>query len=186
VPQLIVVVGPIASGKSTVADRLGRRFRDAGRPVAVLDLDDAVEAIGGFNPDLTPERFRQAQLVFGQLVAAWLGQGIEVIAHGPFFQAEEDEALLHALPAGTELRRVLLLTTYEVALERMTADPERRLSRYPAILRGTYDRVDRLLSLMPRSDWTFSTTTTSADQIVDQLAAVLLVEAGEGEPGWHS
>jgi adenylylsulfate kinase-like enzyme len=47
VPELIVIVGPIASGKSTVAYELGSRFRAADRSVAVLDLDDVVETIGG-------------------------------------------------------------------------------------------------------------------------------------------
>jgi hypothetical protein len=78
VPELVVIVGPIASGKSTVAGALGRRFMAAGRAVAVLDLDDVVDTIGGFG-DLTPQRFRQAQVVYG----AWLRQSFDVIAHGP-------------------------------------------------------------------------------------------------------
>jgi hypothetical protein len=82
VPELVVIVGPIASGKSTVAGALGRRFMAAGRAVAVLDLDDVVDTIGGFG-DLTPQRFRQAQVVHGQLVGAWLRQSFDVIAHGP-------------------------------------------------------------------------------------------------------
>ena len=40
-PYLVVIIGPIASGKSTVAEELGGQFRQAGRAVAVLDLDDA-------------------------------------------------------------------------------------------------------------------------------------------------
>src|SRR5918993_1193869 len=47
VPELIAIVGPIASGKSTIAYELGSRFRAAGRAVAVLDLDDVVDTIGG-------------------------------------------------------------------------------------------------------------------------------------------
>jgi hypothetical protein len=77
VPELVVIVGPIASGKSTVAGALGRRFMAAGRAVAVLDLDDVVDTIGGFG-DLTPQRFRQAQVVYGQLVGAWLRQSFDV------------------------------------------------------------------------------------------------------------
>lgn len=56
----MVIVGPIASGKSTVAGALGKRFRALGRTVAVLDLDDVVDTIGGFG-DLLPEHFEQAQ-----------------------------------------------------------------------------------------------------------------------------
>lgn len=64
VPTLIVVVGPIASGKSTIAEGLGERFRASGRLAAVLDLDEFVETIGGF-AGLPGERCRQAQMVFG-------------------------------------------------------------------------------------------------------------------------
>lgn len=185
-PALVVIVGPIASGKSTVAGGLGERFRACGRPVAVLDLDELVETIGGF-VGLSAERFRLAQVVFGRLVGAWLDQGFDVIAHGPFFDRDEDEALLHAIPAGVTPRRVLLHATLAVALERVRADPERLLSSYPDVLKATYERVDELLSQMPPSEWAFDTTTTDAATIVDDLAVSILdfsgrpsVEGGDG------
>jgi hypothetical protein len=169
----VIIVGPIASGKSTVAIALGDRFRRAGRAVAVLDLDDFVDTIGGFGK-LAPQHFRQAQQVFGQLVGAWLREGFDVIAHGPFFQAEEQTALLHALPEGIEPRRVQLLATYEVALERVATDPARKFSKHPAILRGAYDRVESLLPTMPASEWTFDSTITCSEDIVDALAGSIL------------
>jgi shikimate kinase len=173
VPYLVVIVGPIASGKSTVADALGRRFREAGRAVAVLDLDDVVETIGGF-VDLTAAHFQQSQIVYGELIGVWLRQGFDVIAHGPFFQRQENEALLHAVPQGIEARRVHLRATYEVALERVAADPTRGLSKDPTVLRHTYDRVESLLPAMPRSEWTFDTTTTSWQKVVNDLATAFL------------
>lgn len=173
VPDLIVIVGPIASGKSTVAHGLGDRLRDAGRRVAVLDLDEVVETAGGFM-GLSETHFQHAQVVFGQLVGAWLVQGVDVIAHGPFFERHEDDALLHAIPVGIVPRRVLLRADYEVALERVRADPERVLSRYPEVLKATYDRVQLLLPTMPRSDWTFDTASMNAQAIVDVLTQSLL------------
>ena len=170
VPELIV--GPIASGKSTIARELASRLRSADCSVAVLDLDDVVDTIGGF-AGLTAERFRQAQLVYGELVGAWLRRRFDVIAHGPFFEHEEDEALLHAVPAGVTLRRVKLLATYEAALERTALDPDRALSKDPKLLRLTYDRVESLLPTMPPTDWTFDTGTRSPQEIVDTLAAAL-------------
>jgi shikimate kinase len=173
VPMLVVIVGPIASGKSTVAGGLGERFRGCVRMTSVLDLDEVVETIGGF-VGLPGERFRQAQMVFGTLVGAWLELGFDVIAHGPFFHREEDIALLHAVPDGVRPRRVLLHATFPVALERVRADPERLLSSYPDFLEATYKRVDELLPAMPPSEWTFDTTATDAHAIVDQLADALL------------
>lgn len=172
-PHLVVIVGPIASGKSTVAGALGGRLREAGRAVAVVDLDDLVETIGGFE-DLAPQRFQQSQLVYGELVGSWLRQGFDVIAHGPFFQGLEDDAVLHAVPEGVAPRRVQLLASYDVALARVATDDARKLSKDPDFLRLTYDRVESLLPKMPRSEWTFDTTTTSWREIVDDLVVALL------------
>lgn len=171
--DLFVIVGPIASGKSTIADALGSRLRGAGRATAVLDLDDVIDTIGGFG-DLTPERFQQAQVVYGDLVGAWLRQGYDVIAHGPFFERQENEAVLHAVPDGIEPRRIQLLATYEAALERVAGDPARVLSRDPGLLRLTYDRVESLLPTMPPAEWTFDTTVMSWQEIVADLGAALL------------
>ena len=123
--ELVVIVGPIASGKSTVASALGTRLRSAGRNVAVVDLDDVVQMIGGFE-GLSTEHFQQSQAVYGGLITEWLDLGFDVIAHGPFFERDEDEALLRAVPEGITPRRVLLLATYEVALARVAADPDTR------------------------------------------------------------
>jgi Mrp family chromosome partitioning ATPase len=173
VPTFVVVVGPIASGKSTVAGALGARFRACGRPTAVLDLDDVVETIGGF-VGLSEARFRQAQHVFGGLVGAWLGAGVDVIAHGPFVDRDEDAALLHAVPDGVTPRRVLLHATFAAALARVRADPARGLSSHPEVLRETYERFDRLVPSMAPSEWAFDTTTTDAAAIVAGLADALL------------
>lgn len=175
VPELVVIIGPIASGKTTVADALGVRLREAGRSVAVLDLDEIVETIGGF-ADLPPEHFRQAQLVYGQLVGAWLRAGFDVIAHGPFFQYQERDAVVHDAPDGTTPRTVLLHSTYETAVARVDADADagRTLSKNLELLKLTYERVESLLPEMPPFDWSFDTTTTRWEQIVDEVAAALL------------
>jgi hypothetical protein len=97
-----------------------------------------------------------------------------VIAHGPFFDRDEDRALLHAIPGGVTPRRVLLRTTFVVALDRARADPERMLSSYPDILKATYDRIEELLPQMPPSEWAFDTTATDAATIIDEFAGSIL------------
>lgn len=179
--ELIVIVGPIASGKSTVADALGNRLRDAGREVAVLDLDDVVETIGGY-AGLSPDRFQQSQEVYGGLVGAWLALGFDVIAHGPFLERHEDEAVLRSVPEGTTPRRVLLVASYEVALARAAADPDRKLSKQPDVLRRTYDRAESLLPAMPPSEWTFDTTAVSWQDVVEELSSAIL---GPGDSECH-
>lgn len=172
-PTLVLIVGPIASGKSSVARELADRFRKAGRPAATVDLDDVVAMMGGF-AGLSEERFRQAQTVFGQLVGAWLREGIDVIAHGPLFQPHEDLALTSGLPQGVAPRRVLLQASYATAVERVRGDSARTLSRDLDLLRRTYTRVDELLPTMPASEWVFDTDSTDLQTIVDQLAQELV------------
>ncbi|MCA1722159.1 MAG: adenylyl-sulfate kinase [Actinobacteria bacterium] len=71
---LVVIIGPIASGKSTVAAGVAQRLRDQGRRVALVDLDEVVAMAGGF-VELSPADFGQTQLVCGQLARAWLRAG---------------------------------------------------------------------------------------------------------------
>jgi shikimate kinase len=170
-PTLVIIVGPIASGKSTVATMLGTRLRAAGRPVAVVDVDDVVDTIGGFPVPQT--RFRDAQLVHGSLVGAWLTHGMDVIAHGPFYDADEIEAVLHAVPDGVQARWVHLHITYQTALERVTNDPSRRLSKHPEFLQRTYERAEALQPALPVAEWRFDTNEWSADDITDRLVADL-------------
>ena len=41
-PELIVIVGPIAAGKSTLAAEVGQRLRERGEAVAVVGLDSCL------------------------------------------------------------------------------------------------------------------------------------------------
>ena len=175
--MLILLTGPIASGKSTVATRLGDRLRSVGRAVAVLDLDDQVQCIGGWR-ELSWERFDQSFDVFGRLVSAWLAAGLDVVAHGPFFEENAMGAVLRGVPPDVPRFRVLLLTTYEVALQRVAGDPERDLSKDPDRLRAAYERAMPMLEALPSADWTFDTTDTSAERVVDDLIDGLLGSGG--------
>ncbi|MEZ5140768.1 MAG: hypothetical protein R2711_18945 [Acidimicrobiales bacterium] len=102
--MLVVVTGPVAAGKSTVAAALGARHREPGRPVVVLDLDDVVASVGGFAL-ADPALLEQARRAFAGLVRSWLDLGADVVAHGPFLGPEEVEALEGAIPSGEVVRR---------------------------------------------------------------------------------
>ena len=138
----------------------------------MLDLDDVVEAVGGFR-DLTPRRFEHAQGVLGELVGSWLARGFDVVAHGPFFHRREDEALLHRVPDGIEARRVLLRCDRETAIRRVAGDPTRGLSREVDVLRRAHDRFERLLPDMPAAELIFDTTTIASDEVVAVLCEAL-------------
>jgi len=52
----------------------------------------------------------------------------------------------------------MLLATYEVALNRVTGDSSRGLSKDPAFLRSTYERFLELLPDIEVCEWTFDST----------------------------
>jgi shikimate kinase len=172
--QLVVITGPIASGKSVVSNALADRLYAAGFSVAVADLDDTVATMDASSEELelTWDRARE---VHGDLVGQWLSSGVDVvIAHGPFYSASETHALLRQVPAGIAVRRVMLLANYEVALERVTGDSSRGLSKDPTFLRSTYERFLQLLPDIEVCEWTFNSTTSSVGDIVTTITEALL------------
>jgi len=171
--ELIVITGPIGAGKSTVAHGLTERLRGVGRAVAVVDLDDVFE-MGATWYEPAAGAWQRAQAVHGALIAAWLRSGVDaVIAHGPFYTADDRAALLADLPTGVVQRWVMLLAPFEAALGRVADDPDRNLSRDPGFLRASHERFNELLNDFPRCDWVFDTTSRSAEDIVATLGASL-------------
>ncbi len=92
------------------------------------------------------------------MVATELEQGFDVVADGPLFEPLALQTVLHAVPAGTAWWQVRLVATYEAALDRVSVDATRRLSKNPEFLRSAYDRAGPLLRALPAADWTFDTT----------------------------
>ena len=171
-PRLILLIGPIASGKSTIAEGLGVRLRASGHQVAVLDLDDAVENVGGF-AGLTPELFELAVATYANDAATCLGRGLDVVAHGPLFEPGSLDSLLSAIPARTRVWHIRLHSTYVTALERVRDDPNHRLSKDPAFLKMAYQRDQPLLDSLPGADATFDTRARSPRQILDVVVELV-------------
>jgi len=169
---LVVVTGPLASGKSSVAEALARRLRQRSRRVAVLDFDEVVAAIGGF-ADLAPADLARAQIVFGAMVRGWWELGVDVIAHGPFVSAEERASLAAALPEGAVPRSLVLRVPLEVALERLRGHPERPVAHHPELVAALHERFDRLAADLPPSEWTFDTSELDVDEMADRVAVAL-------------
>ncbi|HEV7722374.1 MAG TPA: hypothetical protein VGO60_13870 [Iamia sp.] len=173
-PRLVVIIGPIGSGKSTVAGLLAARLVAAGLTVATPDVDEVV-VMGTGPADAFDTMWSRGRRVHGAVVGAWLRSGVDVvIAHGPAYTDEETEALMADVPAGTPTTRVMLLAPYAVALERVTGDPLRGVSKDPAFLRSTHERFAALRPAIPPCDHTFDTSSLSADRLADTLAAELL------------
>ncbi len=172
--ELVVISGPIAAGKSTVAAAVATRLRDAGLSAAVSDLDDLVDSV------LAPRQqwqrsWDQARRAQAALIGGWLRSNVDVvIAHGPFHDKDEAAILLSEVPAGTVTRWCWLDVTYDVALERTAADPTRVLSRDPGFLRRSHDRVAALVAQRPAPAWTFDTATTPLHAVASAIVADLV------------
>lgn len=165
-PVLIVIVGPIAAGKSTLAAEVGRRLRRRGESVAVVGLDGVAEMA------LPTLDWAWAHEVHGHLVRAWLATPVRtVVAEGPSTPAELAQ-LMHCVASDVEVLTVVLVTPYEVALRWALQDPDRVLSKDSDFLRRDHDRFDRGL---PDIAWDLAldsaeaTPTTLADHVIVTL-----------------
>jgi hypothetical protein len=96
-----------------------------------------------------------------------------VVAHGPFFSRDEVGPLLAAVPAEVAARWALLLAPFEVALARVSGDPDRGLSKDEDFLRGTHARFHELRHELPPCEWTFDTTQLGAAECAEVIAGSL-------------
>jgi predicted kinase len=155
---LIVITGPIASGKSTIAGELARELERAGRRVAVIDLDlvhDMLTTGGGRSDDASWAMARQAA---ASLANTFLETGIEVVvAEGSFSRPADRAAFTDHLDASAAPRFVTLRVSYEEALRRAQADPTRGRSRDPDFLRPYFATADREVAMTPPTDLVIDT-----------------------------
>ena len=173
-----MVTGPIAAGKTTVAAAVGAAVRDAGLAAAVVGLDEIVASLRA--PGTRWQRsWAQARRAHAALLGGWLRSGVEVVlAEGPFHDADEIAVLLSEVPPGTVTRWCWLDVAYAAARERTAADPARGLSRDPAFLRRSYDRVAALVAQRPKPTWAFETNATPLHTIVATIVDGLLSAGG--------
>lgn len=167
----MLVNGPIASGKSTLAWAIAQRLHADGRTVAVVDMDDVADMVPN---GVSGPGWRWAHQVHGALVAGWLETDIDhVVAHGSAFTPDDMAALVRHLPPGTRLHHVLLRCSYVTALRRVTAQAERGLSKDPDFLRRAYDRFEQLLPSIEPSDQEFDSERHQPGELADRIVAVL-------------
>ncbi|MEN3271607.1 MAG: hypothetical protein V7636_368 [Actinomycetota bacterium] len=174
--RLVVLAGPIGAGKSAVAERLGHVFAAAGLTAVAVDLDDLAFAHRG--PVDVPDFWRRAGIAHVALVRGWFEAGVDVvIAHGPFFESGTYDELFGAAGRDGRVHHVLLTVDAGVALERVTADPDRGPdagSKDPVFLRSTHDHFATIVPTLPPTDLVLDTTNMRRRDVAARIAELVL------------
>lgn len=171
-PRLVILTGPIAAGKNTTADALAAHLTASGRTVVIVDVDDVAQMVadpGAANVDL----WFAAHEAHAALVGQWMRSAVDVvIAVGPIFSIEEQNALTRHLPPGTTPLWVLVDAPIEVTLARVQSDPTRGRSQEPTFHRHAHERFRALSGQIP-ADLSFDSSEQSADEIALRIVGAL-------------
>ncbi|MFY1691698.1 AAA family ATPase [Plantactinospora sp. WMMB782] len=171
-PQLVIVTGPIAAGKNTVAERLARQLTDIGSTVVIADVDEVAAMVGP--PGAGPAGlWFAAHEAHGAMVGQWMRSEVDcVVAVGPFHTEQERTALTRTLPADAPVLWVVVDAPVSVTLARAQADPTRALSRDPTFHHSRHRHYRELLPTIP-ADRTFDSAELTAEQIAAEIAREL-------------
>ena len=152
--MVIVICGPIASGKSTVARALAQLLERQGLGAATIDLDLVYEML---QTDGSAKSSRatwcRARRAAAGLTDVLLREGVDVvIAEGDFLTSEERADYVDALASDDQPRFVTMRVLVDIALDRVQGDASRSLSRDPDFLRRHYEQVDGAMRTRPETD----------------------------------
>jgi len=169
---LIVITGPIASGKSTIAGEVARELERAGHRVAVIDLDLVHDMLTTGGRPSDNATWAEARRAAAALANAFLAAGVEVVvAEGSFNRPGDRAAFTDHLDASAAPRFVTLRVSYDEALRRAQGDPTRGRSRDPDFLGPYFAVADRELAMTPPTDLVIDTERTTAGDVARDVAA---------------
>lgn len=132
---LVVIAGPQASGKSTLASALAAELRQRGELVALVELDQiAAMALP------TLPGWEVAHGIFESVVGQWTRADLTcVIAEGSGSQ-EEVQRLRARASASAAVATIAVTASFPVALARAQQDLSRGISREYGFLSSVYER----------------------------------------------
>ena len=140
---LLVVGGPIASGKTTLSRAVARLLAERGVASGVVDVDAVYEMLEerGRSPGV-PHVWDRARRVAGAIAAALFADGIPVVVVEGDFSKERDRRAIVAASGADAVRFVSLQASLETALVRVQVDPDRLLSKEPRFLAERYAALE--------------------------------------------
>jgi adenylylsulfate kinase-like enzyme len=172
---VIVITGPIASGKSTVARELARQLELTQVRAEVIDLDrvhDRLTANGSTADDSTWTLARQEA---ARVANAFLEEGVAVvIAEGSFNVPGDRAALAQHLRPSSGLVFVILQVSFEEALRRAQGDPTRGRSRDRHFLGSHFAARHDVLAAVPATDIVIDTERVTPTAAAGKIARWLV------------
>ena len=177
-----MINGPIAAGKSTVAQALGQRLRQEGHPAAVVDLDELYLMMSA-KPMGDSQIWQRARRAAAALTDCFLSSGIEVVVvEGAFWDESERAPFVDALRWRGIPLFVTLLVSHDVAYRRVQGDSGRSLSRSPEFLRTNNDEFAARFVPLGASELVLDSDSLRPEQLV---ATILRATAGDvAAGGW--
>lgn len=166
-PRLLVISGPIAAGKSTLAVEVTRRLRERGLSVALVDLDAIAEMALPTLPD-----WAWAHRIHAEAVGSWLRTDIDMVVNEGTSTPGEIRQVLDHVPEGTAVFHVVRHAEYERALARAQADPSRGISKDPEFLRRAYDGFEAVAHLLP-ADLRLDVESETPERLADAVLAAI-------------
>jgi shikimate kinase len=136
---VVVITGPIASGKSTLGRAVAVELAGRGFDSAVIDLDLVDEMLDPSRRPKTDEaRWREARRLAGKIAAGLSGRRAAVVVEGEFATGEQRTDLSDELPHDWHACFVSLTVDLDQAWERVMADPTRGVSKNRDFLAAHY------------------------------------------------
>jgi predicted kinase len=177
----IVIGGPIASGKSSLAVAVARGLERMGLQAATIDLDliyEMLEHTRGRKSD--PAVWSRARRVAGALTKALFDDGIDVVvAEGDFLDERERAEFVAMLPSDVPARFVTLRVALATAFDRVQHDSTRGISRDRAFLARHYDELADVLRRRPGDDLCLDTGEVTLEQAAQAVVQWALGTANE-------
>ena len=165
---VLVIGGPIGSGKSSLAAGVARTLERRGVSCATIDLDliyEMLEHEGAVKSD--PAVWSRARRMSGALTKAFLDDDLSVvIAEGEFLEEPARREFVTMLPDRTRVRFVTLTVPFSAALDRVARDPTRGVSRNHDFLAHHYREIEPVLRRRPSDDLVLDTERMTLEQSV--------------------
>jgi adenylylsulfate kinase-like enzyme len=172
--MVIVITGPIASGKSTVAKELARSLDADGIRTAVIDLDLVHQELIATGSTADESIWAQARHRAAEAANAFSRDGVAVvIAEGSFNLPTDRAAFDEDLVGHSGPVYVTLQVSFAEALRRAQGDSTRGRSRDPVFLASYFTKWREALADLPATDLVIETERTTVEAAAATIARLI-------------